>query len=64
MKALITYGANFDASARTAKEISEILQKEGLDVNVVNLKEEKIPDISGYDLVVVGGNYMLIHSQS
>ncbi len=62
-KALVTYGTNFDATAGTAKEIGKILQKEGLDVSVVNLQEEKIPEISKYDLVVVGGNYMLKHSQ-
>ncbi len=59
-KALITYGTNF-ATVGTAEEIGKILQKEGFDVKVSNLKEEKVPDISEYDLVVVGGNYAFLH---
>lgn len=63
-KALITYGTNFDVTVGTAEEIGRILQKEGFDVKVTNLKEEKVPDISEYDLVVVGGNYVFLHSSN
>ncbi len=54
MKALIAYGTRFGATAGTAEEIGKVLREEGFDVKIVNLKEEKIRDISGYDLIVVG----------
>jgi menaquinone-dependent protoporphyrinogen oxidase len=54
MKALIVYGTRYGATASTSEEIAKILKSEGLDVKVVNAKEEKIKDISAYDLVIVG----------
>ncbi len=54
MKALIVYGTRYGATASTSEEIAKVLQSEGLDVKVVNAKEEKIKDISPYDLVIVG----------
>jgi menaquinone-dependent protoporphyrinogen oxidase len=53
-KALIIYGSHYGATANTGEEIASTLQKEGLQVNVVNAKEEKVTDISTYDLVIVG----------
>jgi menaquinone-dependent protoporphyrinogen oxidase len=53
-KALIAYGTRYDATAMTAKEIANVLRQEGLDVKVVNLKDEKVRDMSDYELVVVG----------
>ena len=53
-KTLIAYGTAFGATARTAEEVARILREKGFDVKVANLKEEKIQDISGYGLVVVG----------
>lgn len=38
----------------TSVEISGIFRKEGLEVRIINLKEEKIKNINDYDLVVVG----------
>ncbi len=51
---LIVYGTRYGASAGTSEEIAKILRGEGFDVKVTNLREEKVNDISGYDLVVVG----------
>jgi menaquinone-dependent protoporphyrinogen oxidase len=53
-KALIVYGTRYGATEMTANEIADVFRKEGLDVKVVNLKDEKVKDISEYDLVVVG----------
>ena len=53
-KALIVYGTRYGATAMTSEEIAEVFRQEGLDVKVVNLKDEKVKDISDYDLVVVG----------
>jgi len=54
VKVLIAYGTRYGATAGTAEEIAKILREEGFDTKVVNLKEEKIKDISEYDLIIVG----------
>lgn len=54
MKALIAYGTRYGATTGTSEEIAKTLRNEGFDTKVVNLKEEKIKDISEYDLIVVG----------
>jgi menaquinone-dependent protoporphyrinogen oxidase len=38
----------------TSKEIADVLCGQGIDVKVVNLKDEKVQDISEYELVLVG----------
>ena len=54
MKALIAYGTQYGATAGTSEEIAKILREEGFDTKIVNLKEEKIKDISEYELIIVG----------
>ena len=58
-KALIIYGTRYGATASTSEEIAEILRKEGLDVRVVNAKEEKVQDITEYELVIVGSGIQI-----
>ncbi len=53
-KALVVYGTRYGATVKTSKEIEDVLNQEGWDVRVVNLKEEKVKDITEYGLVVVG----------
>jgi menaquinone-dependent protoporphyrinogen IX oxidase len=43
----------------TSEEIADVFRQEGLDVKVVNLKDEKVKDISEYDLVVVGSGIQI-----
>lgn len=52
LKALIAYGTRYGATAGTSGEIGKILRKKGFDVEIVNLREEKIKDISEFDLIV------------
>ena len=52
--ALIVYGTRYGATAGTAEEIGKVLRAEGLDVRMVNAREEKVDDISGFGLVIVG----------
>jgi menaquinone-dependent protoporphyrinogen IX oxidase len=59
-KALIVYGTRFGATVSTSKEIAKVLRNEGLEVRLVNAKKEKIKDISGDDLIIVGSG-MMIH---
>ncbi len=54
MKALVVYGTRYGATAGTAEEIARVLRAEGLEARVVNAREEKVDDISGYDLIIVG----------
>jgi menaquinone-dependent protoporphyrinogen oxidase len=54
MKTLIAYGTRYGATASTAEEISRVLQEQGHEVNVVNVKKGKIKSISDYDLVIIG----------
>ncbi len=53
LKTLIAYGTRYGATAGTSEEIGKILREKGFDVKIVNVKEEKIKDISDYDLIVV-----------
>ncbi len=51
---LIVYGTSFGATKGTSEEIAEILREENFDIKIVNAGEEKIKDISEYELVIVG----------
>ncbi|MFX1476059.1 MAG: flavodoxin domain-containing protein, partial [Promethearchaeota archaeon] len=53
MKSLIVYGTRYGATAGTSEEIAKVLRKEGFSVRVVDAKEEKVEDISEYDLIIV-----------
>ena len=53
-KILIAYGTRYGATTSTAEEISKVLHGEGLEVKVVNLKEDKVKDISKFELVIIG----------
>jgi len=53
-KILIAYGTRYGATTSTAEEISKVLQGEGFEVKVVNLKNEKVKDISKFELVIIG----------
>jgi menaquinone-dependent protoporphyrinogen IX oxidase len=58
-KALIVYGTRYGATASTSEEIASTLRKEGMDVRVVNAKEEKVKSIAEYDLVLVGSGIQI-----
>jgi len=58
-KALIAYGTRYGATASTSEDIAEVLRQEGLDVNVVNLKDDKVKDITDYELVIVGSGIQI-----
>jgi menaquinone-dependent protoporphyrinogen IX oxidase len=49
MKTLLVYGTRYGATASTSEENAKVLQA-GFDIKVANAKEEKINDISSYDL--------------
>ena len=59
MKALIAYATRYGATTSTSEEIAKVLREQGIDVNVVNAKEEKIKDITEYELVLVGSGIQI-----
>jgi len=59
MKALIVYATRYGATAGTSEEIAKILREEGFDVRVINAKEEKVKEISRYELVIVGSGMQM-----
>ena len=59
MKTLLVYGTRYGTTASTSEEIAKVLLAEGFDVKVVNAKEEKIKDISPYDLIIVGSGIQM-----
>jgi menaquinone-dependent protoporphyrinogen oxidase len=59
LKTLIVYGTRYGATTGTSKEIAQVLHKEGFEIKVVNAKEEKISDISEYELIIVGSGIRL-----
>lgn len=53
---LIVYGTSFGATKATSEEIAQILRAENFDIKIVNVQEEKIKDISEYQLIIVGSS--------
>ncbi len=59
LKVLIAYGTRYGATSGTAEEIGRILREEDFEVKIVNTKEQKIKNISEYDLIVVGSGMQI-----
>ncbi|MFX1415775.1 MAG: flavodoxin domain-containing protein [Promethearchaeota archaeon] len=59
MRVLIAYCTRNGATSSTSEEIAKVLREEGLEVRVVNTKEERIRSISEYDLVIVGAGLQM-----
>jgi menaquinone-dependent protoporphyrinogen oxidase len=53
LKTLIAYGTRYGATTSTSEEIAKILTAEGIETKTANLREEKIRDITPYDLIIV-----------
>ncbi len=58
-KALIVYGTRYGATASTSEEIAAVLRREGMEVRVVNAKEEKVKDTEEYELIIVGSGIQI-----
>jgi menaquinone-dependent protoporphyrinogen IX oxidase len=55
-KALIAYETKGGATEEAARKIAEVLRsKYGLEVDLVDLKVQKVPDLAQYRNVVLGG---------
>ena len=58
-KTLIVYGTRYGVAASTSEDIAETLSKEGVDVKVVNLKKDKVKDITEYKHVIVSSGVQI-----
>ncbi len=58
-KILIVFGTRYGATESTAAEVARSMLAEGLEVRVINAKKEKVKDISGYDLTIVGSGMQM-----
>jgi menaquinone-dependent protoporphyrinogen oxidase len=55
-KTLIAYETKGGATAETARKIADVLRsKYQLEVDLVDLKEQKTPDLTQYRSIIVGG---------
>jgi menaquinone-dependent protoporphyrinogen oxidase len=54
MKVLIIYGSRYGTAAEIAEEIEEVIENEGVEVDLVDSRGLKNYDVSPYDMVVVG----------
>ena len=55
-KTLIAYQTKGGATAEAARKIADVLRsKYQLEVDLVDLKEQKVPDISQYRNLIIGG---------
>ncbi|MFW9960045.1 MAG: flavodoxin domain-containing protein [Candidatus Thorarchaeota archaeon] len=59
MRVLIAFCTRYGATESTSDEIAKVLEEEGLEVDVVNLKNERVKDISEYDIVIVGAGMQM-----
>ncbi len=55
-RGLIVYGTSFGATKGTSEEIAKILREENFDIKIVNVQEQKVKDISEFELVIVGSS--------
>jgi menaquinone-dependent protoporphyrinogen IX oxidase len=58
-KALIAYGTRYGATEMTSEDIADVLRQESVDVKVVDLKKDKVEDITEYELVIVGSGIQI-----
>ncbi len=56
---LVAYGTRYGATAETAEEIARVLSNEGFEVKLVDVKKEKVKDISEYALIIVGSGMQI-----
>ena len=58
-KILVCYGSRRGSTAEISERISKILKDHGAEVNLVNLKKDKVKDVRNYDFVVIGSGIQM-----
>ena len=59
MKILITYATRFGTTEKCASMLAELLREKNYEVEIVDLKKDKRVKPENYDLVVVGGSFLI-----
>ncbi|MCG2789169.1 MAG: flavodoxin domain-containing protein [Actinomycetia bacterium] len=59
MEVLIAYATRFGTTEKCADILAEILRKKNLEVELADLKKNKRVKPENYDLVVVGGSFLI-----
>lgn len=54
MKALIVHGIRYGSTAEISEEMAKTLRERGVEVDVVNAKNDKVRKLDDYDLFLVG----------
>ncbi|MEN6552406.1 MAG: flavodoxin domain-containing protein [Methanobacterium sp.] len=54
MKVLIVYGTRYGTAAEIAEEIRKVIEREGIEVDLVDSRGIKNYDIPPYDMVIIG----------
>ncbi|OPY32479.1 MAG: protoporphyrinogen oxidase [Methanomassiliicoccales archaeon PtaU1.Bin124] len=54
MRALVAFGTKYGTTGQVADEIAAVLRQGMTEVDVLDLRNGKCPDLGGYDLFVVG----------
>lgn len=59
VKILVCYGSRHGSTAEISERIAETLRNRGAQVDLINLKKEKVKDIKDYDLIVIGSGIQM-----
>lgn len=59
MRTLIVYSTRYGATAEASQEMAKVLREEGFEVKVIDVKKDKVKEISEYDLVLVGSGLQM-----
>jgi len=58
-RVLVCYGSRHGSTAEISERITEILRSRGADVDLIDLKKEKVKDIKDYTLIVIGSGIQM-----
>jgi len=59
MKVLLAFGTKYGSTAKVADRIAEVMRSEGHEVQVLDLRNRERPDLSGFDLIVLGSSIVV-----
>jgi menaquinone-dependent protoporphyrinogen oxidase len=59
MKILIAYATRFGTTEKCASMLAELLREKNYEVEIVDLKKDKRVKPENYDLVVIGGSFLI-----
>lgn len=54
MRVLVAFGSRYGSSTEIAEEIGKVMENQGVEVDLVNLRKNKVDNIDNYELIVVG----------